>query len=147
MKKFEELTTEEKAALTDDQINTYIRYKMAEDGINETTDPGEFTIEMPYVKTQTWYQIKNTSLMFKSEKVVEKLLEMQPHRGMYDWDIGTGMKYAEKIDKEIEIVTMYDKNDLKEKGQELIEYNRKYIEWNDLKTRYNRYIENKNIIS
>lgn len=144
MKNFNELTDEEKATLTNDQINDYIRYRMAESGTHAVENPGQCTIVKPKMRMQTWYKIRNTSILFKSMKAVEKFLELDPAKDVYDWDIGTELRYPSKIDHEIEMIELHDENELKERGQELIEYNKLYNEWYNKRRKYDDYLGIKN---
>ncbi len=142
--KFSDMPTEIKATMTNEQINKQIEIEMMEEGIQKEGNPGTFDMEMPYLKKEKYFRVGN--IYFKTQKKAEQFIALEPRKHESDWRIGPEMKFTGQMETEITITDMFIEDEVKEKGDELIEYNKRYNEWDNKRRKYDRYISERNRI-
>jgi pyruvate/2-oxoacid:ferredoxin oxidoreductase beta subunit len=143
--KFEEMSNETKASMTESQIREQIKIEMMEGDITEVEQPMEFDLEKPPMKTETYYVIGG--IYFKTLKQAEQFKALDPKKDNYDWRVGSEVRYVDPIDGEIRIEKPNIKEEIQEKGQELIEYYKQYHEYDRRKRKYDNYISTRNAIA
>lgn len=143
--KFEELSDEIKASMTSERLLKQIDIELMKQGIREVDDPGKFDLEMQEMTKETWYVVGGR--YFKTQKQATQFLSLNPHKDGYEWRIGSEIRYTEQIDKQITIESMYTKQEVQEKGQKLIEYNKEWAAWDSKKRKYENYVSSRNSVA
>jgi len=130
MKPFDDLTTAEKAALTEDQVRAYCTRELMEQGVLEPKAPELLDETEPTVPTQTFYQPgydrgyrHGMDLVFDTVEQARQFIELQPRRIESSFPIDT--KYVNPMPgmtvKPVELATEQDFLELKAKLAEAAE--------------------------
>jgi hypothetical protein len=142
--KFEEMSDEIKASMTDEQMRRQIDVELMEGNITKVEYPGTFDLEMPSLEETNYYTVGE--IYFKTQKQAEQFMKLSPMKSNYEWRIGSEIRFVEEIDDSIRIESLYDKTEIQDKGPELIEWNKKHEEHNTKKRRYENYVSARNAI-
>lgn len=143
MRKYEELSQEEKEHLDENELDAYIRYELME--LGSTPEPIGPKPKLPIgLKIQTFYQIGG--FLFKTPKDAEKLIALRPSTETYDYNIGYNVKFAkerEPEDMRITVAEFATAESVMEHAEELAAYNSEYDVWESKKNRNDRYENNR----
>lgn len=143
--KFSEMSNETKASMTEEQIRKHVEIEMMEGDILKVDKPENFDVEMPYLKTETYYVVGN--IYFQKQKHAEQFLTLNPRKDSYDWKVASSLRFTERIEPEITIKQMYIEDEIREKGQDLIEYRKQKEDYEAKKRKYDNYISARNAIA
>ena len=143
MRKYEELSQEEKEHLDENELDAYIRYELME--LGSAPEPIGPKPKLPIgLKIQTFYQIGG--FLFKTPKDAEKLIALRPSTETYDYNIGYNVKFAkerEPEDMRITVAEFATAESVMEHAEELTAYNSEYNAWESKKNRNDRHENNR----
>jgi hypothetical protein len=143
--KFEEMSDELKASMTEEQIRKQIEIEMMESGINQVEYQDTFDQPMPTLKETNYYTVGG--IYFETQKQAEKFIELHPMKSAYDWRIGSEIRFTEDIEKEIRIEKQYNKHEVVNiRGTDLVEWNKQRVEHDRQKRKYDNFISDRNAI-
>lgn len=130
MLNFDELNQEQLAALTESELNEYVKVELMKEGLDiAVEDPGEYTVPSPKLKTTKYYTIEVTNgyssfgdLYFRTLSQAEKFIALQPMTHGTDWDAGREFKFMVQKELVISAVELYDENEVRENLPVIIKY-------------------------
>jgi len=142
---FKDLSVEQIAALTKEEIEEYIRVEMMENGVKAVEKPAPFLLLPPKVKTHKLYKVYG--LYFETPGQVDKLFQLRPKKTEYSWDLGTNLKFLSDVEKEYEQVEIFDKEDFIAKGDEMVAWRKQKDVWDNLNGAHEVYLQRRNKIA
>lgn len=109
MKRYWDLTEEERAALTRDEVEAFTRVEMMEKGVVEPTRPPkmEDAPRMPEIETTTWFSVGD--VLFGSYEQAAAFIKLNPHKEGYNYQIGYEVKYPDEFSPLIQPRSLYSK--------------------------------------
>lgn len=142
MKYYDNLTHEEKIALTEEQIQNYIEIEIAHEGIMPVQPPQEVTLEQEGItKSEVAFDVGG--LLFASEEDAHTVARMKMCSSNYDYQLGGyDYKYLQPItDKQVIRVAFYKYEDVTRIGEVLQRNKERRDRFDTEKKAYNKYIQ------
>lgn len=143
MKRYQDLTQEEKEELTEEDLEKYIKYELME--LGTTPEPPGAKPTLPGgLEFKNFYQIGG--FVFRTMKDAEKMISLHPLQETYDYNIGYNVKFAKERkpdDLRITLVEFATAETVLDHAEELARYNEEYDTWSSKNERNNRYNNNR----
>ena len=144
--KYSDLSEQERAALSQDEIERFIKIELMEEGIKEIEKPEPFGLQEPKLAKKKFYGVSGD--LFTTPGNAEKYIQLRPSIKDYDYDVGSAFSYAEPRDAlNIEVVELFDKSEVRERADELHTYSREKARWDARMSKYELYLYQRNKIA
>lgn len=114
MTTYYDLTTKEKAALTEEQLSRFVAIDLMQNGIEPAIGPD--LVPVPYVPAPTVQRVECAGIIFKDYETAQKFLALGPERSDYDYQISYEHKYLVPVSQDVTPVMFYTKSEVVQLG-------------------------------
>jgi hypothetical protein len=127
MVRYWDLSTKEKASLTEDQVRAFCNVQLMEKGIVNLGPMPEITIpQMPTMQQEEWFEV--CDLLVKTKEQAVAILAAMPHKSDYEYAISYDKKFAVPWEGSIKTVSRYKRDEVLALRPILIEIKEKTAE-------------------
>lgn len=106
MVRYWDLSTKEKATLTEAQVKAFCDVQLMEKGIvNPGVLPEIVIPEMPVMQQEEWFEV--CGLLVKTHEQASQILLAQPHISDYEYSMGYDRKFAKPCDGTVKVVKLF----------------------------------------